>query len=130
MQDIPADLKYATSHEWVLVESDELVRVGITEHAQSQLGDMVFVELPEPGTQVSSGDAVAVVESVKAASDVYSPVSGEIVEVNDALESSPELVNSDPYVDGWLFAVRPDSLDALDALLDAEGYRSLLEEEA
>ncbi len=130
MQDIPADLKYSTSHEWVLVESDDLVRVGITEHAQSQLGDMVFIELPEVGTQVSAGDAVAVVESVKAASDVYTPVPGEIVEVNDALEASPELVNSDPYVDGWLFAVKPDSLDALDALLDAEGYRSLLEEEA
>ena len=130
MQDIPADLKYSTSHEWVLVESDDLVRVGITEHAQAQLGDMVFIELPEVGTQVSAGDAVAVVESVKAASDVYTPVPGEIVEVNDALEASPELVNSDPYVDGWLFAVKPDSLDALDALLDAEGYRSLLEEEA
>ncbi len=130
MQDIPADLKYTTSHEWVLVESDDLVRVGISEHAQSQLGDMVFVELPEVGAQVSAGDAVAVVESVKAASDVYSPVPGEIVEVNEALEASPELVNSDPYVDGWLFAVKPDSLDALDALLDAEGYRSLLEEEA
>lgn len=130
MQEIPADLKYSTSHEWVLVESDDLVRVGITEHAQSQLGDMVFVELPEVGMQVSAGDAVAVVESVKAASDVYSPLPGEIVEVNEALEASPELVNSDPYVDGWLFALKPDSLDALDALLDAEGYRSLLEEEA
>jgi len=122
MSDIPSDLRYAESHEWVNQEEDGVVRVGITDHAQNQLGDLVFVELPEEGDTFSRGDAAAVVESVKAASDIYAPVSGEIVEVNKALEDSPEIVNNDPYNDGWLFSIRMEDPSELDDLLDASGY--------
>ncbi len=129
MSTIPSELKYATSHEWVRNEGDGTVTVGITEHAQGLLGDMVFVELPEVGDEVSTGDDVAVAESVKAASDIYAPVSGEIVEVNEDLEDSPELVNSDAFGDGWLFKVKLDDASELDALLDAEGYANSIDED-
>ncbi|WP_206484069.1 glycine cleavage system protein GcvH [Thalassotalea sp. G2M2-11] len=129
MSNIPSELKYATSHEWVRNEGDGIVTVGITEHAQDLLGDMVFVELPEVGENVSTGDDVAVAESVKAASDIYAPVSGEIVEVNEDLEDSPELVNSDAFGDGWLFKVKLDDESELEALLDAEGYASSIDED-
>lgn len=130
MSDIPSDLRYTRSHEWVRDEGDGVVTVGITDHAQEQLGDMVFVELPEVGAGYAAGDACAVVESVKAASDVYAPIDGEIVEVNEALADSPELVNQDPYGDGWLFKMKPADGAAADELMDAETYAAWLEEEA
>ena len=129
MSNIPSELKYATSHEWVRNEGDGTVTVGITEHAQGLLGDMVFVELPEVGETVSTGDDVCVAESVKAASDVYAPVSGEVIEVNEELEDSPELVNSDAFGDGWLFKVKLDDAGELDDLLDAEGYANSIDED-
>ncbi|MGB0444918.1 MAG: glycine cleavage system protein GcvH [Porticoccaceae bacterium] len=128
MSDFPAELKYANSHEWARLESDGTVVVGITDHAQDALGDIVFIELPEIGAEVAAGAEVAVVESVKAASDIYSPITGEVVEVNSGLEDQPELVNGSPYEDGWLFTVRVDSEDEFSELLDAEGYKGLVEE--
>ncbi|BAN24489.1 glycine cleavage system protein GcvH [Caballeronia insecticola] len=118
---IPAELKYTESHEWVRTESDGTLSVGITDHAQEALGDIVFVELPAAGKTVTAGDAIAVIESVKAASDIYAPVSGEIVASNDALTSAPDQVNGAPY-ESWLFKIKPSSNDGLDKLLDAEGY--------
>ena len=129
MSDFPTELKYANSHEWARVESDGTVIVGITDHAQDALGDIVFIELPEAGAEVDAGAEIAVVESVKAASDIYSPVSGEIIAVNSALEDEPELVNGSPYEDGWLFSVKINSSEDLSGLLDAEGYQALVEEE-
>ena len=129
MSNIPSDLRYATTHEWVRPEGDGTFTVGISEHAQELLGDMVFVELPDVGATVSAGDDIAVAESVKAASDVYAPIGGEIVGVNEDLEDSPELVNSDPYGDGWLFRIKADDADDVEALLDAEGYENSIEEE-
>jgi glycine cleavage system H protein len=129
MSNIPSELRYATSHEWVRNEGDGIVTVGITEHAQDLLGDMVFVELPEVGDEISTGDDVAVAESVKAASDIYAPVSGEVIEVNEDLEDSPELVNSDAYGDGWMFKVKLSDESELDALLDAEGYANSIDED-
>ena len=128
MSDFPAELKYANSHEWARLESDGTIVVGITDHAQDALGDIVFIELPEIGVEVTAGAEVAVVESVKAASDIYSPITGEVVEVNSGLEDQPELVNGSPYEDGWLFTVRVDSGDEFSELLDAEGYKGLVEE--
>jgi len=128
VSDFPAELKYANSHEWARLESDGTVVVGITDHAQDALGDIVFIELPEIGVEVAAGAEVAVVESVKAASDIYSPITGEVVEVNSGLEDQPELVNGSPYEDGWLFTVRVDSEDEFSELLDAEGYKGLVEE--
>jgi glycine cleavage system H protein len=129
MSDIPSDLHYAESHEWVSQEEDGVVKVGISDHAQEQLGDLVFVELPEEGATFSRGDACSVVESVKAASDIYCPVSGEIVVVNEALADTPEIVNNDPYGDGWLFSVKLDDPDELDDLMDAEAYKEHLAED-
>ena len=129
MSEFPAELKYANSHEWARLKSDGIVVVGITDHAQDALGDIVFIELPESGAGVDAGAEIAVVESVKAASDIYSPVSGEVVEVNSALEDEPELVNSSPYEDGWLFTVRVNPSDDFSNLLDAEGYQALVEDE-
>ncbi|MEW6983083.1 glycine cleavage system protein GcvH [Colwelliaceae bacterium 6471] len=129
MSNIPSELKYATSHEWVRNEGNGIVTIGITEHAQDLLGDMVFVELPEVGENVSTGDDVAVAESVKAASDIYAPVSGEIIEVNEDLEDSPELVNSDAFGDGWMFKIKLEDESELDALLDAEGYENSIDED-
>lgn len=122
MSNLPDDLKYAKTHEWAKLESDGTVRIGITDFAQEQLGDVVYVELPEAGRKVKAGEAVAVVESVKAASDIYSPVSGEILAANEVLGDAPEAINQDSY-DAWMFSVKPDNVAELDALLDAEGYR-------
>ncbi|HLF31161.1 MAG TPA: glycine cleavage system protein GcvH [Xanthomonadales bacterium] len=122
MSDIPTDLRYRETHEWVRLEDDGSVVVGISDHAQAALGDMVFVELPEPGLSYAQGDACAVVESVKAASDIYAPISGEIIEFNSALEDNPGLLNSDPYGDGWLFSMSPSDPDEIDELLNAEQY--------
>lgn len=122
MSNTPSELKYASSHEWARLEEDGTVTVGITDHAQGELGDVVFVELPEVGSEVAVGEEVAVVESVKAASDIYAPVSGEIIAVNEALDESPETVNEYPYSDGWFFQVRPSDVSELDNLLSAEDY--------
>ncbi|NMH59162.1 glycine cleavage system protein GcvH [Alteromonas ponticola] len=129
MSNIPSELRYASTHEWVRPEGDGVFTVGISEHAQDLLGDMVFVELPDVGDKVSAGEDVAVAESVKAASDVYSPISGEIIEVNEALEDSPEQVNSDPYGDGWMFKIKADDPSEVDGLLDAEGYENSIDED-
>jgi glycine cleavage system H protein len=126
MANIPADLKYLDSHEWARVESDGTVTIGISDHAQGALGDLVFVEVPEVGKSLSKGGAAAVVESVKAASDVYSPLSGEVVAANDSLGSSPELVNSDPYGAGWLFKLKPSNAAELQQLLDAKAYEKVV----
>ena len=129
MSTIPAELKYSKSHEWVRSEDDGSVTVGITDHAQDLLGDMVFVELPEPGRSLDAGQECAVVESVKAASDVYSPVAGEVVAVNEAIADSPELVNKDPYGEGWMMRIKPAAASALDDLLDADAYQALVDSE-
>ncbi|MEJ2591831.1 MAG: glycine cleavage system protein GcvH [Candidatus Thiodiazotropha sp.] len=129
MSDTPKDLLYTKSHEWVRNEGDGTVTIGITEHAQEQLGDLVFVDLPEVGSTLSAGDDCAVVESVKAASDVYSPVSGEVIEVNEALDGSPETINEDAFGDGWMFKLRLDGADELEGLLDADAYDALVAEE-
>ena len=126
--DIPDDFRYAPSHEWARVEDDQ-VTVGISDFAQQSLGDVVYVELPQVADEVSAGAEACVVESVKAAADVYAPVSGTVVAVNDALEEAPELVNQDPYGDGWFFKVEPTDLDEMDALLDADGYQQHCESE-
>ena len=130
MSNTPDDLKYTKEHEWVRDNGDGTVSVGITDHAQDSLGDLVFVELPEVGRQVTSGDACAVVESVKAASDIYSPLDGEIVEANDALGDAPETINEDAYGGGWIFKLRLSAAAQLDGLLDATGYQALVAEEA
>ena len=121
----PTELRYSTDHEWVRVE-ESLVRIGITDFAQDALGDVVYVELPEVGVQDAKRASFAEVESTKSVSDIFAPVSGEIAEVNDALEDQPELVNEDPYGDGWICIIQVNSLDELDALMDADGYRSFL----
>lgn len=122
------DRKYADSHEWALLEDDGTVRVGISDHAQESLGDLVFVELPEVGQNVGKGDECCVVESVKAASDIYSPVSGEIIAVNESLADEPELINESPYVDGWIFTVQPVDASELEELLEADAYDALVAE--
>ncbi len=127
MSEIPADLLYRESHEWVRYDEDGTATVGISDHAQAQLGDMVFVEVPEPGMSYEQGDACAVVESVKAASDVYAPLTGEVIEANSALEDSPELVNTDPYGDGWLFRMQVAEPAELKGLLNAKAYAELSE---
>ncbi len=127
MSSTPADLKYAKTHEWAKLEEDGTVRIGISDHAQEALGDIVFVELPEVGNEVEAGGDCAVVESVKAASDLYSPVSGEIVAVNEALSDEPELINDDAYAN-WIFVVKPSDISELDQLLDAAGYDAIAED--
>lgn len=124
MSETPEELYYATSHEWLRLEGDGSATVGITDYAQDELGDVVFVELPEPGTVVTAGQEVCVVESVKAASDIYAPVSGEILAVNTELSDKPETINSSPFQDGWLFKIRLETEADLDALLSAEEYKS------
>lgn len=128
MSTIPQELKYASSHEWVRSEGNGVYTVGITEHAQDLLGDMVFVELPDVGDTVAQGDDVAVAESVKAASDIYAPISGDIVAINDALNDSPETVNSAPYADGWLFQIKASDEAEVTGLLDAAGYAAAIAE--
>ena len=129
MSNTPSELKYTTSHEWVRLEADGTVTVGITEHAQGLLGDMVFVELPDVGDAVTTGDDVAVAESVKAASDIYAPITGEVIEVNEELEDAPELVNSDAFGGGWLFKLKVEDASELETLLDAEGYANSIDED-
>jgi len=124
MSDIPTDLGYRESHEWVRAVGDGTAVIGISDHAQSALGDMVYVELPEPGLSYEQGDACAVIESVKAASDVYAPVSGEVIESNGALEDTPELVNTDPYGEGWLFKIRLSEPSEIEGLLKAGEYEA------
>lgn len=129
MSNIPNELRYAPTHEWVCLEANGEVRVGITEHAQDLLGDMVFVELPEVGRFLDASEECAVVESVKAASDIYAPVSGEVIAINEELEDSPELVNSDPYGDGWLFRIKVADDTDLAELLSATDYENAIDEE-
>ena len=128
MNETPSDLKFLDSHEWVKVD-DNAVIVGISDHAQNELGEVVFVELPAIGDEFVSGDEAAVVESVKAASEVYTPLSGEVIEVNEALEENPELVNTSPYEDGWFFKLRvsDENLGSIDSLMTAEEYSSMLD---
>ncbi len=129
MSKVPGDLHYTKSHEWVRAEGAALI-VGITDHAQDLMGDMVFVELPKPGTRLDAGKECAVVESVKAASDVYAPVAGEVMAINEALVNAPETLNTDPYGAGWLFKIKPADPAAVRALLDASAYEALLASEA
>ena len=130
MSNVPDDLLYTKSHEWVREENDGTLTVGITDHAQELLGDMVFVETPEPGSVFSAGDDCAVVESVKAASDVYCPVSGEISEANEQLADAPDLINKDPYGEGWIFKLEASDEVDLETLMDAEAYQNYLDSEA
>ena len=128
MKDIPGDLKFLSSHEWARVESDGSITIGISDHAQDLLGDIVFVELPEVGQTLDAETDAAIVESVKAASDVYSPLSGEVMEVNSLLEDQPEIINSSPYEDGWLFKLTPSDMSELDNLLSPEDYSDACED--
>jgi glycine cleavage system H protein len=129
MSEIPGDLKFLKSHEWARVEDNGQVTVGISDHAQGLLGDLVYVELPNVGDSVTAGAAVAVVESVKAASDVYAPVSGKVVAVNEALSDKPETINEDAYGEGWILVVQPDNLEEANELLSPDDYAELLEDE-
>ena len=129
MSEFPGELRYAESHEWVRVEDDGTVTVGISDHAQEALGDVVYVELPEVDADVAAKGETGVVESVKAASDVYAPISGVIIAVNTALEDSPETVNESPYSDGWFFKMKPNDLGELEALLDVNAYQEFCEAE-
>ena len=124
MSKCPKDLKYVESHEWVRIEEGNRVTVGITHHAQTELGDLVFIELPETGTEFAQGDEVGVVESVKTASDIYAPVSGKVVAVNELLEDAPESINSDAFGDGWIFQLEMSDTSELESLLSAEDYES------
>ena len=128
MSHLPEELKYLSSHEWARVEGD-VVTIGITDHAQDSMGDLVYVEVPEVGQQVNAGDEAGVVESVKAASDIYAPVAGEILAVNEKLEDEPELVNTDPYGDGWMFQIKMSDSAELDAMLSAADYLAQVEAE-
>jgi len=123
MSQTPSELKYASSHEWARLEEDGTVTIGITDHAQEALGDVVFVEVPEVGVVLAAGDDAGVVESVKAASDIYAPLGGEVIAINEELDGVPETVNSDPYNDGWFFRLQPADTSELDALLNAEDYQ-------
>ncbi|MCK9538809.1 glycine cleavage system protein GcvH [Dokdonella sp.] len=130
MQEIPGDLKFMKSHEWARVEDQGTVTVGISDHAQDLLGDIVYVELPSVGDHVQAGMACAVVESVKAASDLYAPVSGEVLAVNEALGDKPETINEDPFGDGWVLQIKPDNLaEELEELLDPDAYAESIEED-
>ena len=128
MSEIPGDLKFLSSHEWARLEDDGTVTVGISDHAQDLLGDIVFIELPEVGKEVEAEGDAAIVESVKAASDVYTPISGEIIEVNSALEDQPETVNDSPFDDGWFFKVKPINVDEMSNLLSPEEYSEVCED--
>ena len=129
MSQNPSELYYAKTHEWVRREEDGTVTVGITEHAQDALGDVVYVETPEVGDSIAAGDQAGVVESVKAASDIYAPVTGEVIATNEALEDAPETVNSDAFNDGWFFKLQPEDMGELDALMSAEEYEHFCDEE-
>jgi glycine cleavage system H protein len=129
MSEFPIELRYAKSHEWARLEEDGTVTVGISDHAQDALGDVVYVELPELDVIVEAGEEAGVVESVKAASDIYAPVGGTIIAINHVLEDAPETVNQDPYGDGWFFRIQPNDLGDLDELLDADGYAEVCEDD-
>ena len=129
MSNIPDDLKYASTHEWISINEDGLITVGISDHAQEALGDIVFVELPEAGASVNSKEEVAVVESVKAASDIYSPLTGEVVEINESLLDSPETVNASPYELGWFFKIRMENEAEIDDLMNSESYSEYCDNE-
>jgi len=129
MSELRSELKYLSSHEWARVEEDGTVTIGITDHAQDSLGDVVYVEAPDVGSTVTAGEEAGVVESVKAASDIYSLVSGEVIAINEALEETPETVNESPYDDGWFFKVKPTDLSELNNALDAEAYKAICEDE-
>ncbi len=128
MSKIPSHLKYTESHEWVDANDEGKARIGISDHAQAALGDLVYVELPAVGDELSQGDACAVVESVKAASDIYTPVSGTVIAINEDLDADPAIINSDPYNDGWLFELELLDTEELEGLKDAESYEESLEE--
>jgi glycine cleavage system H protein len=128
MSEVPTELKFLSSHEWVLVEGN-VATVGVSDHAQELLGDLVYVELPEQGSTVAAGDSAGVIESVKAASDTYAPLSGEIIEVNDELEGSPEKINNDPYGDGWMYKIAMEDPEELENLLNAEAYTESIAED-
>ena len=128
MSEVPTELKFLSSHEWVLVEGN-VATIGVSDHAQELLGDLVYVELPEQGSTVAAGDSVGVIESVKAASDTYAPVSGEIIEVNDELEDSPEKINNDPYGDGWMYKIAIEDPEEVENLLNAEAYSNSIAED-
>ena len=128
MSEIPTDLRYTTSHEWVRLEEDGTVTIGITDHAQEALGDIVFVELPEVDSELAQGDASCVVESVKAASDIYMPISGEVIDTNQALVDEPEKINASAYDDGWIFKIKPTDEDDIEQLMDASGYEAECED--
>ncbi|MBB5208824.1 glycine cleavage system protein GcvH [Chiayiivirga flava] len=129
MNEIPGDLKFLRSHEWARIDDNGRVTVGISEHAQAQLGDLVYVELPDLGDHVDQGAACAVVESVKAASDIYSPIAGKVVAVNESLSDKPETINEDAFGDGWIFTIEPDDVGQMEELLTPDEYAALLEEE-
>ncbi len=129
MVEFPGELHYAKSHEWVRVEDDGSVTIGISDHAQAALGDVVFVELPEVDLAIAAGDEAGVVESVKAASDIYAPISGTVIAVNQSLEDTPEIVNSSPYGDGWFFKMQPDNLGDVQDLMDVNAYEAFCEDE-
>ncbi len=129
MSNIPAELRYVSSHEWVRLEEDGTATVGITDHAQAALGDVVFVELPEVGAELAAGDDAGVVESVKAASDMHCPISGQIVAINEDLEESPELANAESYEGGWFFRIKPSEPAELEELLNADAYATVCENE-
>ncbi|MDE0746182.1 MAG: glycine cleavage system protein GcvH [Porticoccaceae bacterium] len=129
MSELPVELKYAPSHEWARLDSDGTVVIGITDHAQEALGDVIYVELPEVGAEIDAGAEIAVVESVKAASDIYSPVSGKVVEVNQALEDEPDKVNESPYADGWFVRIKLSNPDELNDMMDVNSYHMAIEGE-
>jgi len=129
MSQTPSELKYASSHEWARLEEDGTITIGISHHAQDALGDVVFVELPDVGSALAAGDEAGVVESVKAASDIYAPVGGEVIAINEKLEDEPETVNADPYNDGWFFKLQPSDASELEAMLSAEDYQQQCDDE-
>jgi len=128
--EIPGDLKFAPSHEWVRIEEDGNITVGISDHAQEQMGDLVFVETPEVDYECEAEEGIAVVESVKAASDIYAPVSGKVVDANHQLADNPEMVNTDPYGDGWILKIKPDNLDDVESLMDPDDYEAFASSES
>jgi len=129
MSDIPQDFRYTKTHEWIKQNDDGTLTIGISDHAQGLLGDIVFIEAPEAETTFQEGDDSAVVESVKAASDVYAPVDGEVTEGNEALSETPEIINADPYGEGWIYKIKPEDAGAFDTLMSAEDYKELIESE-
>ena len=130
MSDCPRELHYTTSHEWVRIESDDTVTIGITDFAQHQLGDLVFVELPEMNTSLEKGNEMSVLESVKTAADVYAPISGNVIAVNEQLESRPDLINEDAFGNGWICRIKPTDIEELDELMDSDGYQEMIAEQA